>query len=218
MDHSIAAQQAERSRIKVWDPFVRLFHWTLAAAFFVAYFTEDELLALHVWAGYLVGGLVAMRIVWAFVGPKHARFSDFVCGPVAALSYARDLIAFRARRYIGHSPAGGVMVLVLLVTLPLVVWTGLELYAAEENAGPLAAISAPAVIAAPARADDDDRRERDRSERGRERDSGWGDLHEALANLVFVLVLLHIGGVAVASIAHRENLVGAMVTGWKRAE
>lgn len=216
--NSGAAQQAGERRIKVWDPFVRLFHWTLVAAFFIAYFTEDELLALHVWAGYLVGGLIAMRIVWGFVGPKHARFSDFVCGPVAALSYVLDLIAFRARRYIGHSPAGGVMVLGLLATLPLVVWTGLELYAVEKNAGPLAGVSAPALIAAPAQADEDDRRERGRGERNGERDGGWGDLHEAMANLVFVLVLFHIGGVAVASVAHRENLVGAMITGWKRAE
>jgi len=216
--NSIAAPQSEQRRIKVWDPFVRLFHWTLVAAFFVAYFTEDEMLALHVWAGYLVGGLIAMRIVWGFVGPKHARFSDFVVSPLTALSYARDLIAFRARRYVGHSPAGGLMALILLAALPLVVWTGLELYAAEKNAGPLAAGSVPVLIAAPARADEDDGRERGRGERNGERDGGWGDLHEALANLVFFLVLFHIGGVAVASVAHRENLVGAMFSGWKRAE
>lgn len=216
--NSAAADRTAQHRIKVWDLFVRLFHWTLVAAFFVAYFTEDDMLALHVWAGYLVGGLVVLRIAWGFVGPKHARFSDFVCGPVAAVSYALDLIAFRARRHIGHSPAGGMMVLALLTMLPLVVWTGLELYAVERNAGPLAAASLPALAAAPARADEDDGRARDRSERRRGRDGVWGDLHESLANLVFVLVLFHIGGVVVASVAHRENLVGAMITGWKRSD
>lgn len=216
--NSATADEKTQHRIRVWDLFVRLFHWTLVAAFFVAYFTEDDMLALHVWAGYLVGGLVTLRVVWGFVGPKHARFSDFVCGPVTALSYALDLIAFRARRHIGHSPAGGMMVLALLIMLPIVVWTGLELYAVERNAGPLAAASSPALLTAPARADEINSRERDRGERRRGRDGAWRDLHESLANLVFVLVLFHVGGVVVASIAHRENLVGAMITGWKRPD
>jgi hypothetical protein len=105
--------------VHVWDRFVRVFHWTLAAAFFVAYFTEDELLAIHVWAGYLVGGLVALRVVWGFVGPRHARFADFVTTPVAAWRYVLALIALRSRRHLGHSPAGGMMVLALLAGLAL---------------------------------------------------------------------------------------------------
>lgn len=209
----------QQRRIKVWDLFIRLFHWTLVVAFFAAYVTEDDTLAIHVWAGYLVGGLVAMRIVWGFVGPKHARFADFIYGPRTVIGYMRDLISFRARRYIGHSPAGGAMVLALLVALPLVVWTGLELYAVEENAGPLAAMSAPAMVAAPAMADEDDDDRRDgRGEDRRDGGEGWDDLHEWLAHVTFLLVLFHIGGVVLATVVHRENLARAMVTGYKRAD
>ena len=86
---------------KVWDPFVRIFHWTLIATFAVAYVTEDEAMALHVWAGYLVGGLLLARIVWGFVGPQYARFSSFVFGPFRAWRYLIDLIMFRARRHVG---------------------------------------------------------------------------------------------------------------------
>jgi len=89
------AETAHQGQVKVWDLFVRIFHWTLVAAFAVAYVTEDEAMALHVWAGYLVGGLVLARIVWGFVGPKHARFSEFICGPANAWGYLIDLFLFR---------------------------------------------------------------------------------------------------------------------------
>ncbi|MEE9479215.1 MAG: cytochrome b/b6 domain-containing protein, partial [Kiloniellales bacterium] len=98
--------------VRVWDIFVRVSHWALAAGFFVAYFTEDNLLLLHVWAGYLVGVLVVLRLLWGVVGPKHARFTDFVCGPRRAAGYLLDLFRFRAPRYLGHSPAGGAMAVV----------------------------------------------------------------------------------------------------------
>ena len=101
----------------MWDAFVRLFHWSVAVGFFVAYFTEDGPLTLHVWAGYVVGVLVVLRIVWGFIGPEHARFSSFIFPPGTVLRYLWDLLLGRAKRYLGHSPGGGAMVLVLLIGL-----------------------------------------------------------------------------------------------------
>jgi len=211
----LTATSGERPMVPVWDIFVRVFHWTVVVTFFVAYFTEDDLLSLHVWAGYVLGVLVVMRIAWGFVGPKHARFTDFVCGPIKVWTYLADLVAIRAKRHLGHSPAGGAMALALLIGLLAVVWTGLELYAVEENAGPLAAMStgteSAGLLILASNDDDDDEREDEAEE-------FWEDLHESLSNIVLVLVILHVAGVLLASVVHRENLSRAMVTGLKRPE
>lgn len=203
--------------VRVWDIFVRVSHWALAAGFFVAYFTEDNLLLLHVWAGYLVGVLVVLRLLWGVVGPKHARFTDFVCEPRRAAGYLLDLFRFRAPRYLGHSPAGGAMAIVLWIGLLVVVWSGLEFYAIEEGAGPLAAASGASNAAAPGAA-----RLVLVSEEPSEGEGGrkglWEAVHEAGAEILFVLVLLHIAGVVLASLVHRENLLRSMVNGMKRAD
>jgi cytochrome b len=217
-----SAASQEQSRIRVWDPFVRVFHWLLVVTFFIAYFTDDDLLSLHVWAGYTVGALLVLRVLWGFVGPKHARFSDFLYPPGEVWRYLFALLAFRAKRYLGHSPAGGAMIVALLLGLAATVWSGLELYAVEENAGPLAqgyANSLPMSALA-----DENEREEEHETRGRREDgeSGngefWEEVHETLANLVLALVLLHVAGVLVSSLAHGENLVRSMVSGYKRAE
>ena len=120
---------AELSRtIPVWDPAVRLFHWTLAGAFLVAYVTEDEWEMLHVNAGYLIGILIALRLLWGFIGTPHARFADFVHAPSEVTAYVSDAVRLRAPRYIGHNPAGGAMVLALLISLTVTVLTGIALY------------------------------------------------------------------------------------------
>ncbi|WP_338693295.1 cytochrome b/b6 domain-containing protein [Bradyrhizobium sp. 26S5] len=103
--------------VKVWDPFVRIFHWSLVATFVIAYATGDEIERVHVAAGYTIAGLLAIRMVWGFVGPRHARFSSFVRPPREVLAYIRDVTLLRAPRYIGHNPAGGAMIIALLVAL-----------------------------------------------------------------------------------------------------
>lgn len=103
--------------VKVWDPFVRVFHWSLAALFLVAYLTGDEIEKVHIAAGYTIAALVALRIVWGFIGPAHARFGNFVRTPRETLAYIRDVALLRAPRYLGHNPAGAAMIVALLVAL-----------------------------------------------------------------------------------------------------
>jgi cytochrome b len=110
--------------VKVWDPFVRVFHWSLVTLFAIAYVTGDEIERVHNVAGYTIAGLLVLRIVWGFVGPRHARFTDFVRSPREAFRYLRDAMLLRARHYIGHNPAGGLMIIALIVMLAGTCMTG----------------------------------------------------------------------------------------------
>lgn len=205
--------------LKIWDRFVRISHWLLALGFLTAYLTADELEGVHYWAGYTVATIVILRILWGFVGPRRARFSDFIYAPRRVVRYFLDLILFRSKRYVGHSPAGGAMVVALLLMLALTAATGMSRLAIEEGEGPLAPL-----FAAGQTPDDtmtvlisSDDESGDEGDVGRRKESFVGELHETFGNLTLILVLAHIGGVAFASFAHRENLPRAMITGRKRA-
>jgi len=102
--------------VRVWDPLVRVIHWGLAVAFAVAYLTAESAEAVHLFAGYMISGVVLIRLLWGVVGPRHARFSDFIFRPSAVLKYLRGLLTGRARRMLGHSPAGGALVIALMAT------------------------------------------------------------------------------------------------------
>ncbi|MGE0023349.1 MAG: cytochrome b/b6 domain-containing protein [Hyphomicrobium sp.] len=103
--------------VKVWDLFVRAFHWSLVASFALAFLTGDEMENLHMWAGYAAAGLVALRLVWGLIGPRYARFTQFVKSPASVVRYIGDVATGREARYVGHNPAGGVMVVALLAML-----------------------------------------------------------------------------------------------------
>jgi len=152
------------------------------------------MLDLHTWSGYVVGGLILFRLLWGFAGPRHACFADFVFTPATILAYGRDLLRGQAQRYLGHNPLGGAMTFALLSALALATLTGLILYGATEAAGPLAGLM-----------------------RGTSFGAGevLEEIHEFFSNVALGLVVLHIGGILVSSLLHRENLVRAMITGRK---
>ncbi|WP_410498834.1 cytochrome b/b6 domain-containing protein [Chitinibacter sp. S2-10] len=102
------------NKIKVWDPLVRIIHWSLALAVLGNFLNEEGDL-LHRWEGYAALALVLTRIIWGFVGSRHARFSDWFPTPGRLFPYLRDLLRGQTRRHLGHNPAGAVMMLFLLV-------------------------------------------------------------------------------------------------------
>ncbi|MDR5651438.1 cytochrome b/b6 domain-containing protein [Ruixingdingia sedimenti] len=198
------------SKVRVWDPLLRVFHWGLVASFATAWLTADELQPVHEFAGYTVAGLVAFRLVWGLVGSRYARFAQFLKGPGETLAYLGDMTRGRERRYLGHNPAGAAMVVALLVTLSGTAFTG---WLMEDEARLAMLPSMPAIVA-PAWADDDGD-EREYGARG-EVEGPLKEVHETLANLMLLLAALHVGGVVLASFRHHENLARAMVTGDKR--
>ncbi len=181
--------------VLVWDLPTRVFHWTLVVCFFSAMATgdPDRFRDLHVYFGYVVLGLICFRIFWGFAGSRYARFEAFRYGPRAAIAYAADVMAARAHRHVGHNPAGSVAIYLLLAFGLVICVTGLVVQGAEEAQGMFRTLA--------------DRPLGEFAKR----------LHESLAWLTLALVLVHVGGVVVESVAHRENLARAMITGHKIA-
>lgn len=112
------------SKVKVWDPLVRVFHWSLVAGFVANAFLTRPGKDVHQWVGYAVAGLIAVRIVWGFVGTRHARFSDFVPTPAALFGQVQDMATGRRRVHEGHSPLGALMIINLLLTMAAIAATG----------------------------------------------------------------------------------------------
>ena len=168
-------------RIRVWDLPTRLFHWLLAGTFAGAWLTADSerWIDVHTTLGYAFAGLIAFRLVWGFIGTRHARFSSFVPGEGPVLSYLKSILKGKPRHYVGHNPAGGWAVLALLGLGALTAFTGWLTF--NDYGG------------------------------------HWlEELHEGAASAMLALVFVHVGAVIVSSLIHRENLVRAMLSGFKR--
>ncbi len=206
------------NEIRVWDPLVRIFHWGLVLAFTVAYLSGDEENSLHIYSGYAVLGLIAFRVIWGLIGTRYARFSDFVYSPATVIQYLKGLVARKPKHYTGHNPAGGWMVIAMLLSLFVVTVSGLKVYAIEEGLGPLAGEPPALTVISVAYADDDDAGHR-KNENGHGEDEAaeefWEELHEVSSNFMLFLIFLHIAAVIISGRLHKENLVKAMFTGKK---
>lgn len=105
------------SKVKVWDPLVRIFHWALVVFFIANAFVVDDDSDLHIWIGYAVAALIAIRIIWGFVGTKYARFDSFPPSASAASGQLTDIATGRKREHIGHTPLGAWMIYNLLLAI-----------------------------------------------------------------------------------------------------
>lgn len=167
--------------VRVWDLPTRIFHWSLATSFVVAFVTSEseKLRDIHVLAGYGMAGLIAFRILWGFVGGGHSRFADFLPTPTKVIDYFKSLLDGKPQHYVGHNPAGAVAIFLLLGFGITAAASGYATY--NEFGGDF-----------------------------------MEEVHEAAANGMMAMVAIHLVGVVVSSWLHGENLVLAMVTGWKK--
>lgn len=125
-------------RIYVWDKFVRLFHWSLVALFVTSYLTGENEHWTHFYSGYAIVILIALRLIWGLIGSKYAKFNEFVRSPRTVFSYIKSIVRGNPKRYLGHNPAGGVIIVVLLASLLVTTISGMKLLAIEEGQGPFA--------------------------------------------------------------------------------
>ncbi|MDY0065290.1 MAG: cytochrome b/b6 domain-containing protein [Steroidobacteraceae bacterium] len=171
----------ERPTLRVWDPLVRIGHWSLAACVLLAWLTRHEPGRWHEWLGYGALTIVGVRFVWGWIGSRHARFADFVRSPGETLEYAEQALHGAEPRVVGHNPLGGWMIVALLATVACVGLSG-WLYTTDRYWG-----------------------------------VEWVErLHGASADVLLVLIGLHVTGVLYASWRHRENLIASMVHGRKK--
>ncbi|MDR5892552.1 cytochrome b/b6 domain-containing protein [Halomonas mongoliensis] len=188
------------TRLRVWDVPVRLFHWGMVGAVALAFYTMKTPgypfifpIDIHARAGYVLVGLLLFRWLWGLVGSYHARFTSFLHPPTTLFDYARRLLGGRPPSYAGHNPLGGIMVVVMMLSLSFQVISGLFLTDDIFFNAPLHGLV----------------------DRGTART--LASLHHLNANLLMVLIAGHL----LALVVHRlkgERLVGAMFTGRKPLE
>ena len=183
-------------RTLIWDVPTRLFHWTLALSFALAWLTteSDRWLAVHVFLGYLMMGLIGFRVIWGLIGTHYARFASFWYGPRAALAYLRSVLNRTAARHIGHNPTGSLAIYILMLLTLLIGISGFLTLGAEEQQG----VFSGTMSLAQSRT--------------------FKELHELSANLMLLVVFGHLCGVVVESMLHHENLAHSMLTGSKMTE
>jgi cytochrome b len=183
------------SAIKVWDAWIRLFHWTLVLLFAFQIYsgnTGGNILQWHMYAGYAVLALVLFRVAWGFAGSSHARFASFVAGPGKTAGFARKLFSRAPASVVGHNPVGGWMVLALLASLALQAGTGLFANDDIATEGPLAVLVS------------------------RNLSSRLTSIHRWNAYVLIALASLHVAAIVFHRIVKNENLVAAMITGIQR--
>jgi len=189
--------RTDQARIVVWDLPTRVFHWLLVAFVSTNLIVADDrgiAFRVHVYCGYAIVALLVFRVLWGMIGGEHARFNDFVRPWSDVRDYLKSLLTLSPPRHVGHNPAGGWMIVLMLVTLTAIAATGM-----------LGAVSAgaslPLLEGLP-----------------RSVSRAFREIHEGLGNFMIALVVLHLAGVVAEWILTRDNLVRAMIDGTKTAE
>lgn len=177
----------------IWDLPTRLFHWLFVFSFIIAWATYDDnrFLFAHVYAGYLFLTLIMFRLLWGIFGSRYALFRSFSYDWPSVYQYLKNLATGNAAKYIGHNPAGSWAIFLMILLSIIVSISGLLVFGGEEGHGPLASLTSYQVGEY----------------------SKYIHIYSAWAMLMITLV--HVIGVIVESLYHKENLVLSMITGRK---
>lgn len=176
-----------------WDPIVRITHWSIALAVLAnAVFTEEGS-GPHIWVGYGLAAILGLRLLWGLVGPAEARFSGFRPSPGKAIAHLRDIRAGRATHHSSHNPLGALMVYAIWGCLLTIIATGIAMAGLPPWGGTKGEAEHRSIATA---AQDHDEEGDDEGEGEGEGEEGpLGEIHETAANLLYLLILLHLAGV-----------------------
>lgn len=207
------ANPASAEPPRLWDPVIRLSHWSIAALVLLNAVLTRGGSPLHIWAGWAGLAILALRLLWGIVGPAEARFSAFPPNPAAAFRHLTQLLRGRPDPYPSHNPAGALMVYALWGLLALTIATGLVMTGGRT---PMQASADQAAVDSgdwAALVKDGESGEDEADNEGFK--EAAEEVHEVAANLILVLALLHVAGVFVEGRAMGRNLLRPMVLGDK---
>lgn len=175
-----------------WDPIVRITHWSIALAVLANALLTEEGSGPHIWVGYGLAAILALRLLWGLVGPAEARFAAFWPSPRKALAHLRDIRAGTVTPHASHNPLGALMVYAIWGCLLTIIATGITMAGPPPwDGAEREAEHRSAVVSGESR--DESSEEGDGEEEGEE--GLLGEIHETAANLLYLLILLHLGGV-----------------------
>jgi cytochrome b len=178
--------------VLVWDAPIRVFHWLIVALVAAAYATwRLNWMVWHQWTGDAVLALLLFRLLWGFFGGETARFSHFVTSPRTAVQHLKYAFQREPDRQVGHNPAGGWMVLLLLALLLAETLTGLYVANDIADVGPLTEV-VPAWAANAIEAS-----------------------HATLWDVLLGATVLHVLAIAAFAAIKGQNLLRPMITGTK---
>ncbi|MEK6541368.1 MAG: cytochrome b/b6 domain-containing protein [Pseudomonadota bacterium] len=207
-----------------WDPIVKLTHWGVVTIVIINALVVGEGSIAHIWAGYCLAALLALRLLWGLVGPQAARFTSFPPSPARAIAHIRDIAAGRKEEHRSHNPIGALMVYAIWATLAGVITTGVMM------TGPPTRPSSSEMQSwqSLAYGEGGEEGENEQAEHGGEggeeaEEAGEGEesgeavaeLHELFVNLLYVLIALHLMGVLFETRRSGAHIVRAMIPGAK---
>ncbi|AMK17258.1 MULTISPECIES: cytochrome b/b6 domain-containing protein [Sphingobium] len=217
---------SETSRPHRWDPVVKLTHWSIVLAVLANAIVTEEGSSVHIWVGYALAAILALRLLWGLIGPGEARFTAFPFSPSRALAHIREIRGGRKSEHPSHNPLGALMVYAIWSCLLVIIVTGIAmagLPGTSERHGEAGAASESYSKSIDVReaTEQDDRDEGadlrsggERKEGGEEGEEGpLAEIHETAANLLYVLILLHIAGVIFETRRRGRQVVLAMLPG-----
>ena len=184
---------------KVWGPVIRIWHWLLVVSvisgWLLGEFRNFSIMQWHIYAGYCTGILLIVRIALGLMGPPEVRFSALVVRPAVLMDYVSRVLRPVPSGVPGHNPLGALSVIAMLILLAVQVSTGL--FAEDDGLfyeGPLSSLVSESTV------------------------QTVNSVHLLVSEMILIVVMLHISAILFYLIWKKENLIIAMITGWKKVK
>lgn len=205
-DHASEPARARRR----WDPVVKITHWSVVMAVIANALVTDEGSGAHIWVGYSLAAILALRLLWGLIGPAEARFSAFPPSPRRALDHLRDIQLGKREEHRSHNPLGALMVYAIWSVLGVIIASGIAM-AGPPSTAFIERTERPVELH---QAMTGDKRDHDAAAEAKDgEDDGLEEVHETAVNLLYVLVALHLAGVVFETRRSGREILLAMLPG-----